>query len=76
MVVENMVEAMLGCAPSTIITDNDKAKGKAIIEVRPNTNYRLYLWHILQKVSEASEKGPSAFEKGSSAFVAAELTTR
>jgi zinc finger SWIM domain-containing protein 3 len=43
---------MLGHAPSTIITDDDKAMGKAIAEVLPNTTHRLCLWHILQKVPE------------------------
>ncbi|XP_042988798.1 protein FAR1-RELATED SEQUENCE 5-like [Carya illinoinensis] len=41
-------EAMLGRAPSTIITDDDKAMAKAISEVLPNTTHRLCLWHILQ----------------------------
>jgi hypothetical protein len=43
---------MLGRAPSTIITDDDKAMGKAIAEILPNTTHRLCLWHILQKVPE------------------------
>ncbi|KAF5463610.1 hypothetical protein F2P56_013769 [Juglans regia] len=45
-------EAMLGRAPSTIITDDDKAMAKAIGEVLPNTTHRLCLWHILQKFPE------------------------
>ncbi|KAG6648959.1 hypothetical protein CIPAW_07G179900 [Carya illinoinensis] len=45
-------EAMLGRAPLTIITDDDKAMAKAIAEVLPNTIHRLCLWHILQKFSE------------------------
>ncbi|KAF5477373.1 hypothetical protein F2P56_004021 [Juglans regia] len=45
-------KAMLGRAPSTIITDDDKAMAKAIVEVLPNTTHRLCLWHILQKFSE------------------------
>ncbi|KAG6733034.1 hypothetical protein I3842_01G207000 [Carya illinoinensis] len=45
-------EAMLGRAPSTIITDDDKAMAKAIAEVLPNTTHRLCLWHILQKFPE------------------------
>ncbi|KAF5455527.1 hypothetical protein F2P56_025092 [Juglans regia] len=43
---------MLGKAPQTIITDDDKAMAKAIVEVLPNTTHRLCLWHILQKFSE------------------------
>ncbi|XP_042978660.1 protein FAR1-RELATED SEQUENCE 5-like [Carya illinoinensis] len=45
-------EAMLGRAPSTIITDDDKAMAKAIGVVFPNTTHRLCLWHILQKFLE------------------------
>ncbi|XP_035545018.1 protein FAR1-RELATED SEQUENCE 5-like [Juglans regia] len=45
-------EVMLGRAPSTIITDDDKAMAKAIVEVLPNTTHRLCLWHILQKFPE------------------------
>ncbi|XP_035545925.1 protein FAR1-RELATED SEQUENCE 5-like [Juglans regia] len=45
-------ETMLGRAPSTIITDDDKAMAKAIAEVLPNTTHRLCLWHILHKFSE------------------------
>ncbi|KAG6705508.1 hypothetical protein I3842_07G182100 [Carya illinoinensis] len=45
-------EAMLGRAPLTIITDDDKAMAKAIAEVLPNTTHRLCLWHILQKFPE------------------------
>ncbi|KAF5469479.1 hypothetical protein F2P56_013547 [Juglans regia] len=45
-------QAILGRTPSTIITDDDKAMTKAIVEVLPNTNHRLCLWHILQKFPE------------------------
>ncbi|KAG6635776.1 hypothetical protein CIPAW_11G065400 [Carya illinoinensis] len=45
-------EVMFGRAPSTIITDDDKAMAKAISEVLPNTTHRLCLWHILQKFLE------------------------
>ncbi|KAG7991032.1 hypothetical protein I3843_02G055200 [Carya illinoinensis] len=45
-------EVMLGRAPSTIITDDDKAMAKTIGVVLPNTTHRLCLWHILQKISE------------------------
>lgn len=50
--LKTWLKAMLGRAPSTIITNNDKAMGKAIAEVLPNTTHRLCLWHILQKVPE------------------------
>ncbi|KAG7941886.1 hypothetical protein I3843_16G070500 [Carya illinoinensis] len=45
-------EAMLGRAPTTIITDDDKTMAKAITIVLPNTTHRLCLWHILQKFPE------------------------
>ena len=43
---------MLGRAPTTIITDDDKAMAKAIAQVLPNTTHRLCMWHILQKLPE------------------------
>ncbi|XP_042983254.1 protein FAR1-RELATED SEQUENCE 5-like [Carya illinoinensis] len=52
MVIENMTRRMLGKAPATIITNNDKAMAKAIAEVLPNTTHWLCLWHILQKFPE------------------------
>ncbi|KAG2711955.1 hypothetical protein I3760_04G102500 [Carya illinoinensis] len=45
-------EVMLGKAPETLITDDNKVMAKAIAEVLPNTAHRLCLWHILQKCSE------------------------
>ncbi|XP_042983355.1 protein FAR1-RELATED SEQUENCE 5-like [Carya illinoinensis] len=50
--LKTWLEAMLGRAPTKIITDDDKAKAKTIAEVLPNTTHKLYLWHILQKVPE------------------------
>ncbi|XP_059461898.1 protein FAR1-RELATED SEQUENCE 5-like [Corylus avellana] len=50
--LKTWLEAMLGRAPSTIITDDDKVMSKAIAEVLPNTTHRLCLWHVLQKVPE------------------------
>jgi hypothetical protein len=50
--LKTWLEAMFGRAPFTIITDDDKAMGKAIAEVLPNVTHRLCLWHILQKVPE------------------------
>jgi hypothetical protein len=50
--LKTWLKAMLGRAPFTIIIDDDKAMGKAITEVLPNTTHRLCLWHILQKVPE------------------------
>lgn len=45
-------ETMLGCAPSTIITDDNKVMAKVIVEVLSNTTHQLCLWHILQKFLE------------------------
>jgi len=50
--LKTWLKAMLGHALYTIITYDDKAMGKAIAEVLPNTTHRLCLWHILQKVSK------------------------
>ena len=50
--LKTWLKAMLGHAPSTIITNNDKTVGKAITKVLPNTTHRFCLWHILQKVLE------------------------
>jgi transposase-like protein len=50
--LKTWLTTMLGRAPSTIITNDDKVLGKAIAEVLPNTTHRLCLWHILQKVPE------------------------
>jgi hypothetical protein len=41
--LKTWLEAMLGLAPSSIIIDDDKAIGKAIAEVLPNTTHRLCL---------------------------------
>ncbi|KAG6667225.1 protein FAR1-RELATED SEQUENCE 5-like [Carya illinoinensis] len=50
--LKTCLEAMLGCAPSTIITNDDKSMAKAIVDVLPNTTHKLCLWHLLQKVPE------------------------
>ena len=42
---------MLGQAPSTIITDDNKAMARAISHVLPNSTHQLCMWH-LQKVPE------------------------
>ncbi|KAG6718229.1 hypothetical protein I3842_04G139300 [Carya illinoinensis] len=52
LLLKTWQEAMLGKAPATIITDDDKVMAKAIANVLPNTTHRLYLWHILQKFPE------------------------
>ncbi|XP_041011363.1 protein FAR1-RELATED SEQUENCE 5-like [Juglans microcarpa x Juglans regia] len=50
--LKTWLEEMLGRAPSTILTDDDKSMAKAIVKVLPNTTHKLCLWHILQKVPE------------------------
>ena len=45
--LKTWLKAMLGHAPSTIITNADKAMGKTIVEILLNTTHRLCLWHIL-----------------------------
>ena len=45
----NMVFAMLGNPPSTLITNDDKTMAKAIANVLPNATHILCMWHILQK---------------------------
>ena len=39
--LKTWLNAMLGNPPSTIITDDDKAMGKAIAEILSNTIHRL-----------------------------------
>ena len=43
---------MFGFASATIITNDDKAMAKAIVQVLPNTTHRLCMWRILQKLPE------------------------
>ncbi|KAA3461413.1 protein FAR1-RELATED SEQUENCE 5-like [Gossypium australe] len=43
---------MFGHAPTTIITDDEKAMGKATTMVLPNTTHRLYMCYSLQKLQE------------------------
>lgn len=45
--LKTWLESLLGRAPSTIIKDDDKAMGKAIVEILPNTIHRLCMWNIL-----------------------------
>ena len=48
--LKTWLNAMPGNPPSTIITDDDKAMAKAIVDVLPNATHRLCMWHLLQKV--------------------------
>ncbi|KAG7954184.1 hypothetical protein I3843_11G003000 [Carya illinoinensis] len=52
LLINEKSKAMLGHAPFTIITYDDKSMAKAIIDVLPNTTHKLCLWHLLQKVPE------------------------
>ncbi|KAG6686155.1 hypothetical protein I3842_11G002900 [Carya illinoinensis] len=49
LLINEKSKAMLGRAPFTIITYDDKSMAKAIIDVLPNTTHKLCLWHLLQK---------------------------
>ncbi|CAN0893298.1 hypothetical protein LINGRAPRIM_LOCUS2670 [Linum grandiflorum] len=57
------MEAMDGKAPKSIITDGDTAMKNAIIDVFPDTNQRLCLWHLKQNVGNhvKSSKFASTF---------------
>ncbi|CAH9099441.1 unnamed protein product, partial [Cuscuta europaea] len=46
------LDCMEGCAPSGIITDQDRAMQNAIQLVFPNTRHRWCLWHIMKKLPE------------------------
>ena len=50
--VETWLEAMGGCPPVSIITDQDLAMKRGIVTVFPNTHHRLCLWHIKKKFAE------------------------
>ncbi|KAK0600697.1 hypothetical protein LWI29_017563 [Acer saccharum] len=49
---QSWLTCMSGCAPTAIITDQDKAMQKAIEIVFPDTRHRWCLWHILKKLPE------------------------
>jgi hypothetical protein len=44
------VEAF-GFAPKVIVTDQDPAMKRAILDVLPNSRHRLCMWHIWEKVN-------------------------
>ncbi|XP_074288709.1 protein FAR1-RELATED SEQUENCE 5-like [Silene latifolia] len=46
------LDAMGGCAPKAIITDQCPSMKPAIEEVFPNTSHRLCMWHIMKKLRE------------------------
>ncbi|XP_065628089.1 protein FAR1-RELATED SEQUENCE 5-like [Quercus suber] len=50
--LKTWLNAMPGNSPSTIITYNDKAMAKVIVDVLPNATHRLCIWHLLQKALE------------------------
>ena len=49
---------MWGCPPNAIITDQDKAMKKAIIEVFPNTRQWAVLAHICPAMAQISHQCP------------------
>ncbi|XP_074292212.1 protein FAR1-RELATED SEQUENCE 4-like [Silene latifolia] len=46
------LDAMGGCAPKVIITDQCPSMKPAIEEVFPDTSHRLCMWHIMKKLRE------------------------
>ncbi|XP_074313574.1 protein FAR1-RELATED SEQUENCE 5-like [Silene latifolia] len=46
------LDAMGGCAPKAIITDQCPSMKPAIEEVFPDTSHRLCMWHIMKKLRE------------------------
>jgi zinc finger SWIM domain-containing protein 3 len=40
-----------GNAPKVVVTDQDPAMRRAIIDVLPDTRHRLCMWHIWSKLS-------------------------
>ncbi|XP_058071250.1 protein FAR1-RELATED SEQUENCE 5-like [Magnolia sinica] len=49
---QSWLQAMGGKLPKAIITDQDPAIAAAIASVFPNTEHRLCMWHIVQKLPE------------------------
>ena len=45
--LKTWLNAMPRNPPYTIITDDDKAMAKAILDVLPNATHRLYMWNLL-----------------------------
>ncbi|XP_058744403.1 protein FAR1-RELATED SEQUENCE 4-like [Vicia villosa] len=46
------LECMHGCAPNSIITDQDRAMKNAIETVFPKARHRWCLWHLMKKIPE------------------------
>jgi hypothetical protein len=49
---EHWLQAMVGKAPISIITDQDRAMRPAIVKVLPTTRHRYCIWHIKKKCGE------------------------
>ncbi|CAN0886915.1 Protein FAR1-RELATED SEQUENCE 5 [Linum grandiflorum] len=65
-VLKTLMEAMDGKAPKSVITDGDTAMKNAIIDVFPDANRRLCLWHLKKHVGDhvKSSKFASTFIEG------------
>ncbi|XP_018492468.1 protein FAR-RED ELONGATED HYPOCOTYL 3 isoform X2 [Raphanus sativus] len=50
--METWLRAMGGQAPKVLITEQDAVLNSVVPEVFPSTQHRLFLWHVLIKVSE------------------------
>ncbi|XP_074314807.1 protein FAR1-RELATED SEQUENCE 5-like [Silene latifolia] len=49
---KTFLEAMGGCQPRIIITDQDKSMKSVVPEVFKESTHRLYMWHIMKKLRE------------------------
>ncbi|KAH7676924.1 FHY3/FAR1 family protein [Dioscorea alata] len=61
-VLENWLQAMKGCHPKVILTDQDSAITGAIAQVLPRTIHRYCLWHSFQNAKRNLSK---LFKRGS-----------
>lgn len=49
---KTFLDAMGGCQPKVLITDQDPAMKLSVAEVFPETTHRLCMWHIMKKLRE------------------------
>ena len=50
--LQTWLEAMLGCPPKTVITDQDTAITNAVARVLPQSTHHFCMWHIEKKFPE------------------------
>ncbi|XP_076954749.1 protein FAR1-RELATED SEQUENCE 5-like [Bidens hawaiensis] len=53
----NCFKKAFGYAPAFVVTDQDPAMKRAIEDFFPNSRHRLYMWHIMDKVSRKVGSG-------------------